>query len=178
MTARKKGSCRLLILQPKQSFSLDDPNMEPIVNNYKQINTSSYLGIRYATVYLGEFPRTGLLTLVKVKVLWVLHREFFEVFIYLSVCSSELQLASRENIGPEHKYLGFPPWGSEEDFSLGVLVGSLSTLLRGCWPDSVQLIVTVCGSSLSLTGRTSCAPDAYHGVKNLMLTAVQYISKG
>lgn len=81
-------------------------------------------------------------------------------------------------MGPEHRYLGFPPWRREEDFSLGALVGSLSTLRRGCCPDPVQLIVTACGCAASLTGRTSCFPDAYHGVKNLMLTAVQYVSKG
>lgn len=42
----------------------------------------------------------------------------------------------------------------------------------------MQLIVTARGSAVSLAGRTSCFPDAYRGVKNLMLSAAQYVSKG
>ena len=68
----------------------------------------------------------------------------------------------------------FRPQRRAKGFSLDILVGNLSSLLRGCWPDPEQMIVTACGSALSLTGRTACAPDAGHGVKTLVLTCLAF----
>lgn len=70
-----------------------------------------------------------------------LSRCFFYVYLCVQVNS---KLLPEETLDLNTDILVFRPQRRGKGFSLDILVGNLSTLLRGCWPDPVQMIVTAC----------------------------------